>query len=49
MKKDSAYSYGLCKVFNPKLRQVLLKLIDPNPESRLTLNQFLADQWFTRN
>lgn len=46
LKKDFGYTRDMCRVFNPQLRQVLLRLLDPSPESRLTLDQFLSDQLF---
>jgi hypothetical protein len=49
MKKDSAYAKNLCVGFGRQLKQVLLKLIDPNPNTRLSLDQFLSDEWFTRH
>ncbi len=42
-------AYALCKVFNLRFRKVLLKHIDPNPDTRLTLDQFLLDEWFARH
>ncbi len=48
MKKDSAYVKNLCAGFGHQLKQVLLKLIDPNPNTRLSLDQFLSDEWLTR-
>jgi serine/threonine protein kinase len=33
-------------VFNKPLEQLLLSILEPEPVDRITLEQFLSDQWF---
>ena len=49
MKKDIGFTQYLCKQFDHQLRQVLLRILEPNPHQRLTIEEFLADQWFAQS
>ncbi|XP_043707729.1 CBL-interacting serine/threonine-protein kinase 14-like [Telopea speciosissima] len=36
------------KWFSPELRRLLLRLLDTNPETRITVNEILNDHWFKK-
>ena len=47
LKRNITVTEDLIRPFDFELRQVLLKLLDPIPDNRISIEQFLADPWFT--
>ena len=47
LKRNINVTQDLIRPFDYNLRQVLLKLLDPIPDNRISIEQFLADPWFT--
>ena len=47
LKRNINVTQDLIRPFDYELRQVLLKLLDPIPDNRISIEQFLTDPWFT--
>ena len=47
-KKDRVLLSQLVRPFSYRLKQVLLRILEPIPQNRITIQQFLADDWFTQ-
>ena len=48
MKKDKNFIQQLVQLFDPSLRQLLLRVLEPEPQNRITIDELLADDWFSR-
>lgn len=44
--KIAAADYRMCQHFSPDLQDLMKKLLDPNPETRITLPDLVSHSWF---
>ena len=48
MKKDRHFITELLRPFNHTLKRLLLRTLEPIPRNRISIEEFLADNWFTQ-